>query len=206
MFDEYCEPCGEVRWGGANQDQRDKYINEEFGLIRDGGLVTTGPTRYSDVVHAPASNIKNLFKGKGWNYDEYITITSVRNPWARIVSLYHFLKGKEYDEGHPFSVFVRRYLNAHFISRWNTYKSTYEMIHDDTGTPLIDYVVRLEHLKEDLNPIIEQHFPDFRMDYNVKINTTEHKHYSTYYDDKTKSIVADVFSYDIERWGYKFGY
>ena len=214
MFDEYCEPCRDVNWVDTDRDQRDKCANEEFGLL------------YEDIVHAPASNIKKIFNGKGWNLDDYVTITSVRNPWARMVSLYFYLQrtakkgyGSNIRHGgcfryYPnkpdretelvdFSVFARKSIpkwQGGILHRWNTY----EMIHDDAGIPLIDYVVRLEHLEEDLNPIIEKHFPDFHMNYNIRENTTEHEHYSTYYDDESKSVVADVFSYDIDRWGYKF--
>ena len=78
------------------------------------------------------------------------------------------------------------------------------MHRDDDGKLLVDYVVRLEHLEEDLRPIINDHFPTFNIDYNTKTNTSEHKHYSTYYNNDTKSIIGDVFAYDIEKWGYKF--
>ena len=78
------------------------------------------------------------------------------------------------------------------------------MIHDYDGASLVDYVVRLENLKEDLSPIVEKHFPDFYINYNIRENTTEHDHYSTYYNERTKSIIADLFHYDIEKWGYKY--
>ena len=78
------------------------------------------------------------------------------------------------------------------------------MIHDEEGTSLIDYVVRLENLEEDLESIVRKHFPEFRIDYAIKQNTTEHNHYSTYYNEESKAIVAALWSYDIERWGYKF--
>ena len=210
MFDGYCEPCGELRWMQSDNKQRNKCTKEIFGLP------------YRGIVHAPAKNIRKLFTKQDWNFDEYIKITSVRNPWARIVSLYFYQlrgSGRGVRSGGPF----QRYPNnakkkevilsfqdyvktiipkwqGGIINRWNTY----EMIHDDTGKSLIDYVVRLENLKEDLSPIIEKHFPDFYINYKIRANVSEHNHYSTYYDEESKSIVADLFSYDIKRWGYIF--
>ena len=215
MFDEYTELCGKVRWSQAGFPQRDKCVDEEFGLT------------YNDVVHARASDIKKLFEKKGWNFNEYIKIISVRNPWDRMVSLYSYqikmgeIKGggrginsggcfKHYPNNPDketkiaaFPEFARRSIpkwQNGIVNRWNTY----EMIHDEAGAPLIDYVVRLENLEEDLGSIVKKHFPEFHIDYSIKQNTSVHDHYSTYYDEEAKAIVADLLSYDIERWGYKF--
>jgi len=193
MFDKYCEPCGELRWMQSDNEQRNKCTKEIFGKP------------YRAIVHAPAKNIKKFFTKQKWNFEEYIKITSVRNPWARIVSLYSYQirMDKFKKENLDFRSYVKRVVprwQGGILNRWNTY----EMIHDNTGRALIDYVVRLENLKEDLSPIIEKHFPDFYINYNTRANVSEHDHYSTYYDEDTKSIIAHLFAYDIKRWGYVF--
>ena len=216
MFDQYCNPCGACRsWAAAAPEQRDKFLTEEFGL------------KYSQVVHARASDVKEMFEKKEWDFDNYIKITSVRNPWARMVSLYSYQikmgkiegKGRSINSGgcfkyYPdnpereteiadFSEFARKSIprwQGGRVNRWNTY----EMIHDNDGKPLIDYVVKLENLEEELTAITKKHFPDFKLDHNVRVNTSSHDHYSTYYDDESKSIVAEMFAYEIEKWQYKF--
>ena len=198
MFDEYCTPCGDRPWNHSTFDQKNNFLTEEFGL------------KYWQVVHARAKQIKDIFNKKDWEYDKYIKISSTRNPWARIVSLYSFLSERNRwpawnipdDHMETFDAFVQKCMYRWMGGphRWNTY----EMHRDDDGKLLVDYVVRLEHLEEDLRTIINDHFPTFNIDYNTKTNTPEHKHYSTYYNNDTKSIIGDVFAYDIEKWGYKF--
>jgi len=176
---------------------------------------------YSQLVHWPAYKIKGKFRQMGLEYDKYIKITSVRNPWARIVSLFFYKypklekNMKNIDEKKRdqiikvnFTKFVKTTLRTYqhgIRNRWNTF----EMIHDNVNKTksLVNYVVRLEHLEKDLTPIIKKHFPKFApINYNIHQNKTSHKHYSQYYTKETINIVAKMFQYDIRRFKYRFEY
>ena len=158
---------------------------------------------YHKMVHWPAYKIKTRFEKSGLKWSSYIKITTVRNPWARIVSLF-FYKYKNAKQRplekikKQFNEFVMTELprwQKGIRNRW----VTDEMIHHPkSGKKLVNYVIRIEHLQEELEPIIKKHFPKFKpFDYQTKRNTTNHDHYSLYYTRETRQAVARLFRFDI---------
>ena len=73
---------------------------------------------------------------------------------------------------------------------------------DSNDRVQMDYICRFENLQEDFNKVCDDiGFPKTELPYYNKSN---HLHYSTYYDEETKDIVARRFSKDIEYFGYQF--
>lgn len=165
---------------------------------------------YGRMVHWPAYKIRAVFKKVGLQWDDYIKITTVRNPWSRIVSLFFYKYGKQKNKTNQqiknaFTKFVKTELprwQSGLRNRW----ISQQMIHDPrTGKKIVNYVVRLEHLEKDLEPIIKKHFPDFKpFDYSMRKNTTQHKHYSFYYTSETRQLVAKMFQWEIRKYKYRF--
>ena len=159
---------------------------------------------YAEMAHSSAAQQRREFKRRGWDWSDYRSISSVRNPWARTLSLY------KYEEriakgtfGWTFDDYVVRRLKlwkGGRINRWNTR----EMFHDWRGRRLVDHVVRLENLAEELGEVVAEHWPQLEVDFSRRVNTTKHDHYSSYYSPRTRDIVAKHFAYDIAEWGYEF--
>ena len=133
-------------------------------------------------------------------FDEYFKFAFVRNPWDREVSLYKYVvKTKEHNY-HKQCIQLTDF--AHYIKVRNVKMQQHDFI-SKHGKNLLDFIGRFENLQEDFNTacdkigIPRQQLP--------RVNKTNHKHYTEYYDDETRQIVAEKYAKDIEHFGYEFG-
>jgi len=165
-------------------------------------------------------SLKGYFGTQGPN--EYFKFAFVRNPWDRLVSIYNFWK--QQDESHPFwewdshrslyikdnNISFRRFVREVFKKNPIFFK---DKRCSDFAVPHlrecfqyieggIDFVGRFENLQKDFNTVCDKIGID-RITLPHK-NKSRHKHYSKYYNRKTRKIVAEMYANDIKNFGYSF--
>ena len=161
------------------------------------------------VQHATAEQIKKFYCQ---NYEDYFSFTFIRNPWDRAVSDYLWIK-KDLNIEDSFKNYLLlennfnsphlRYPHLNKAGRGDHILAQSDFILNSNGDRIVDFIGRFENLQEDFNIVCDKiGIAQKQLTHRNKIN---HKHYTEYYDEETKQIVAEKYAKDIEYFGYKFG-
>ena len=144
--------------------------------------------------HMSALEFREMYPDK---FQQYFKFSFVRNPWDRMLSEYFYTISKF---GKPQKEFNRdEFLKT--IKKYDLHHRTQWSLLSDGKKLLMDFVGRFENLTYDWKFICEKLGVDIELPHR---NTTQHKHYSHYYDEETKSAVALRFEDDIVKFGYTF--
>jgi hypothetical protein len=170
--------------------------------------------------HISARQLKEIFDRQGWDWFSYRRFCVVRNPYDRVVSLYHFKLERDRrsvpTRGFLYNAARRVKLAFNPVRSFAQYvdqldpetglcKSLDAFIGDGNGHALIDDVLRFETLRDEL--------PRYVNELGICVSPADIPHlnsshgraaYRDYYADQTKDAVARLYAADIERFGYSF--
>ena len=134
-------------------------------------------------------------------YSKSYTFSSVRNPYSRAVSMFTHWSWDSVKTFKEFCIAIQKEKYPSACAKWHSSSLTEHITCGDKL--MVDCVIRLENLQEDFNTICDKiGIPQKQLPHK---NKSKHKHYTEYYDDETREIVAKKYAKDIEYFGYKFG-
>ena len=160
------------------------------------------------VQHATALQIKQLYCDQ---YDDYFTFAFVRNPWARALSDYCWFQ-KLFDiEGtfrdfllleNEFDLRMLRLPHLDETGRGDHLLPQKDFVVDSSDNIMVDFIGKVENMQHDFDVVCDKiGIPRIEIEHT---NTTDHEHYTEYYDDETREIVTEKYAQDIELFGYEF--
>lgn len=137
--------------------------------------------------------------------DRLMIVTLVRNPWDRIVSYYHWLRGQAFAhpavglaKTHDFSGFLNHPQTVTSLRLW-PYGAYLRRANGDEKPGLF---IRLENFATDSAPL-EAHL-GFRLALPLANPSDRAADWRPYYTDADAGLVAEVCGEDIARFGYRF--
>ena len=185
-----------------------------FVHIPKTGGVTINNSYFNSLggVHRTIKDYQLIFNKK--EFFEYFKFAFVRNPWDRLVSTYfHYKRGgfhsndKEWYKSNlskynGFEEFVTEWVNKENINKRPHFKPQHEFI-TINGEIFVDRIFRFEQFKEAIQEINNKLNLEISIPHLNKSNNRA-KDYKSYYSERTKKIVKEVYFEDIEIFKYSF--
>lgn len=126
-------------------------------------------------------------------YESAFKFCFCRNPFDRAVSHYFYARAKHPDILNPETSFLDWTRNLEGYGKHFQCQSWYV---DEIE---FNFIGRFERLENDFNRVKELTGLSGSL---VKTNTTNHKHYSEYYNEESTDNVAKFYEKDFKRFGY----
>lgn len=167
--------------------------------------------------HWNAKKYKSIFEEKGWVWDSFYSFTTIRNPWARIVSFYNYgrpdSKGNHkndanYDESTALQLSFEDWLKLRYRDGESPrLLPNIKQFAYIKGKKAVSEIYKIESLNEHkLRELLsycnlESEFSSFVLPHS---NSTKAVDYRSYYSPELVDIISTHMQSDIELGGYEF--
>lgn len=144
------------------------------------------------------------------HWEQYFKFAIVRNPWDRLLSAWKDKVQKQWtilpDAPYRLNAY-KKYKDksfSYFVKNVDPSIDRHTMcLSNLIDLKNINYIGRFENLQQDFNIVCDKiGIPQQQLPH---VNKTKHKHYTEYYDDESRQIVAEKYARDIEYFNYEFG-
>ena len=175
-----------------------KMLMESYWPLRGGRK-----NRLMEAIYLTLPARKRLERGRE-QFNSYFKFGFVRNPWDRVVSLYERKEALQMRNGMSFAEFVDwiQYSSSTCIHS-SPHRYQLDWFVDSNGKVLADFIGRFERLEEDWAFVAKKLGLSATLPHSR--GNPRPRHYSEYYNDRTRAIIAQKFKVDIEVFGYEFG-
>ena len=156
--------------------------------------------------HMPAQALKDRLPVVIWR--DYFKFSFVRNPWDWFISQQFYNLGKN---GVVCDINAQL-KNDQLIGTYDflkTYRGKrdaesafqHSFLCDDDNNILLDFIGRFEKLDNDFREVQRIIDTDFLLPH---LNASRHRHYQYYFNDETKTLIADLYKVDVHMFQYDF--
>ena len=184
----------------------------EFNRDESGAWVHKSMNEGNYRQHDDALTIRDSLSPEVWS--GYFKFSITRNPWDRALSNFFWEKRQDssltppkrvyHNLGVPYDDFtpVKKKFIEYIKSRTLENNDAFYVIDDQL---CVDFVIRYEHLDDDCREVCSRtglqtfHIP--RLKSGIRKNK---RHYTEYFDDETRDIVANLHRNDIRLFNYTF--
>ena len=165
-----------------------------------------------NLQHADALTIRSKVPDEVW--DNYLKFSIARNPWDRAISYFFWMRRQDpaiksrkrfyHHLGVPFNELAKPRKALHgFLQSEEFVNNDRFYVKDDELC--VDFVIRYENLSEDLTEVCKKTgLPPIDLPHLKTGFRQKHHHYSEYFDEESKAIVAEKHKNDIRLFGYEF--
>ena len=170
-------------------------INNQLRPYLDKGDFTFVMSGEIGMRHSTYNEVITKFP----NYKNYFSFAFVRNPWDRMLSFWFFKKQHAVNKI-PQNTSLKDFFSQDKLFKNELFLDQYSFV-KDFGEK--SFIGRFENLQEDFDAVCDKiGLPRKTL---LHKNKTKHRHYTEYYDDETREIIAEKYARDIDYFGYKFG-
>lgn len=205
------------------------HVNKSGGSIITKHMRENGKTEIKNK-HRTLSQMLDIAKKKNINTNALYLFTIVRNPWERMLSMYLFYHPNNYnapeffsgnkDIDNDFNKWIKWIYSTQFDAERkhgviNIFKYCFSnqlnwiSTKNGNGTTKINenvHIIRYENLENELYTLFNNIMKLKKINLTTKVNSTKHKHYSTYYDMESIELVKKHYSKDIKYFNYSFDF
>jgi hypothetical protein len=196
-----------------------KCASQSLRALLDPYSTIRGRKTFPYNNHVTARRLKQKFDEAGWDWSNYLTLTTVRNPWDRMVSFWAFGKQEPRSvwaqlaerTGGGFEAFVAGfpdYLAETLMPPPDGREGQFgfdirQIAFSEAGERLIETIIPVEQLSDQVPAIFQRLGLDAPQ--LIHKNASPRGDYRSYYTSPVSiDGVAQLFAPDIEMFGYQF--